>query len=63
MFSIPTNFIKVNEELYKVVRTFKEEHVKNVDGLKELLHIDIVFRKDGLLYFCDTVQDLEIINE
>ena len=63
MFSIPTNFIKVNEGLYKVVRTFKEEHVKNVDGLKELLHIDIVFRKDGLLYFCDIVQDLEIINE
>tara|TARA_R110000868_G_scaffold157467_2_gene384753 strand:+ start:241 stop:432 length:192 start_codon:yes stop_codon:yes gene_type:complete len=63
MFSIPTNFIKVNEGLYKVVRTFKEEHVKNVDGLKELLHIDIVFRKDGMLYFCDTVQDLEIINE
>jgi hypothetical protein len=41
------------------MRTFKEEHVKNVDGLKELLHIDIVFRKDGLLYFCNTVQDLE----
>ena len=63
MFSIPTNFIRVNEGLYKVVRTFKEEHVKNVDGLKELLHIDIVFRKDGLLYFCNNVQDLEIINE
>lgn len=63
MFSIPTNFIRVNEGLYKVVRTFKEEHVKNVDGLKELLHIDIVFRKDGLLYFCDIIQDLEIINE
>jgi hypothetical protein len=45
------------------MRTFKEDHVKNVDGLKELLHIDIVFRKDGLLYFCNTVQDLEIINE
>jgi len=63
MFSIPTNFIRVNEGLYKVVRTFKEEHVKNVEGLKELLHIDIVFRKDGLLYFCNNVQDLEIINE
>ena len=63
MFSIPTNFIRVNEGLYKVVRTFKEEHVKNVDGLKELLHIDIVFRKDGLLYFCNNIQDLEIINE
>jgi hypothetical protein len=63
MFSIPINFIHVNDGLYKVVRTFKEEHVKNVDGLKQLLHIDIVFRKDGLLYFCDIVQDLEIINE
>lgn len=63
MFSLPTNFIKVNDSLFRVMRTFKEEHIKNVDGLKELLHVDIVFRKDGLLYFCDTVQDLEIINE
>jgi hypothetical protein len=63
MFSIPTNFIRVNDGLFRVMRTFKEDHIKNVDGLKELLHIDIVFRKDGLLYFCNTVQDLEIINE
>ena len=63
MFSIPINFIRVNDGLFRVVRTFKEGHVKNVDGLKELLHIDIVFRKDELLYFCNNVQDLEIINE
>ena len=63
MFSIATNFIHVNDGLFRVIRTFKEEHVKNVDGLKELLHIDIVFRKDGLLYFCNNIQDLEIINE
>jgi len=63
MFSIPINFIRVNDGLFRVMRTFKEDYVKNVDGLKELLHIDIVFRKDGLLYFCNTVQDLEIINE
>ena len=59
MFSIPINFIRVNDGLFRVVRTFKEDYVKNVDGLKELLHIDIVFRKDGLLYFCNTVQDLD----
>jgi hypothetical protein len=63
MFSIPINFIRVNDGLFRVIRTFKEDYVKNVDGLKELLHIDIVFRKDGLLYFCDIIQDLEIINE
>lgn len=59
MFSIPINFIRVNDGLFRVMRTFKEDYVKNVDGLKELLHIDIVFRKDGLLYFCDIIQDLD----
>ena len=63
MFSITTTFLNVNDVLYKVLRTFKEDQVKNVEGLKQLLHIDIVFRKDGLLYFCDNVIDLEIINE
>jgi hypothetical protein len=63
MFSIPTIFLNVNDVLYKVLRTFKEDQVINVEGLKQLLHIDIVFRKDGLLYFCDVIQDLEIINQ
>jgi hypothetical protein len=63
MFSIPINFIRVNDGLYRVIRSFKEDQVKNADGVKEYLHADIIFRKDGLLYFCDIVQDLEIINE
>jgi hypothetical protein len=63
MFSIPTHFIKVNDGLFQVVRTFKEDQVRNVDGVKDYLHADIVFRKDGLFYFCVNVPDLEIINE
>ena len=63
MFSIATNFIHVNDGLYRVIRSFKEDQVKNVDGVKDYLHADIVFRKDGLLYFCDIIKDLEIINE
>ena len=63
MFSIPTHYIRVNDGLFRVLRAFKEDQIKNVDGVKDYLHADIVFRKDGLLYFCDNVIDLEIINE
>ena len=63
MFSIPTQFIQVNDGLFRVLRAFKEDQIKNVDGVKDYLHADIVFRKDEMLYFCDNVQDLEIINE
>lgn len=63
MFSLQINFIKVNEGLFRIRRSYKEEDVKNIDELKEYLQVDIVFRKDGMLYFCENVQDLEIINE
>lgn len=63
MFSLQINFIKVNDGLFRIRRSYKEQDVKDIDGLKEYLQVDIVFRKDGMLYFCENVQDLEIINE
>lgn len=59
MFSLQTNFIKVNEGLFKIKRSYKEQDVIDIDGLKEYLQVDIVFRKEGMLYFCENVQDLE----
>lgn len=59
MFSISRTFIKVNDGLFQVLRTFSEERVKNVDLVKEWLDAEIVFRKDGNFYFCKQIQDLE----
>jgi hypothetical protein len=59
MFSISKSFIKVNDGLFEVLRTFAEDRVLNVDLVKDWLNAQIVFRKDGLYYFCKQVQDLE----
>jgi ERCC4-type nuclease len=57
--SITNQFINVNDQLYLVKRVVREESVKNVDAAKEVLYSEHVFRKDGFLYFCDIIHDLE----
>lgn len=63
MFSICKQFLKVNDALFLVVKTYQEDRVVNVDGVKHWLDCDIVFRKDGNYYFCQTIQELETIEE
>lgn len=63
MFSICKQFIKVNEELFLLKRSFEESRVKSVELVKEWLKADIVFKKDGRLFFCDKVEELQTINE
>ena len=62
MFSICKNFIKVNEELFLVIRPYTEERVNDIEAIKQWLGADHVFKKENLLYFCTKIQDLEIIN-
>jgi len=63
MFSICKNFIKVNEDLFLVKRVLKEDAIKNLDATKEILMADHVFKKEDLMYFCEKIQELEIITE
>ena len=63
MFSICKNFIKVNDDLFLVKRTFKEEDVKNLDLAKELLGTPHVFRNNWLFYFTEKIEELELITE
>jgi len=63
MFSICKNFIRVNDHLFVVKRSFKEDRVLNVDLAKELLNAQHVFKKDDMLYFTEEVEDLQIITE
>ena len=64
MFSLCTNFIKVNEDLFQIKRVFKEEFMegKDLEPLKIWFGVDAVFKKDNLLYFCIKIIDLEVVN-
>jgi len=55
--------INIHGKLYKVKRTLPETRIKMIDGwaevLRTLYHADIVFRKNGILYICETIDDLD----
>ena len=60
------NYIDFNGKKLIIKRTFKELDLKpNFDQqlLKEWTRTDILLRKDGLLYCCETIQDATIISE
>ena len=64
MFQLHRNFIKINDDLFEVKRTLKEEFMdgKNLDDFKIWYGVEAVFKKDGLLYFCVKINELEILN-
>ena len=59
--------ITANDNLYQLVRTIKEDRLKNPDTeiLKEYFNCDTVLRKQGMLYFCRLIKEIEYeeINE
>jgi hypothetical protein len=62
MLSICKNYISVNGSLYQIKRAWPEERIKNVDMVKDWLRTDTVFRKDNIMYFCQLIEEAEIIN-
>jgi hypothetical protein len=62
MFSICKNFIKVNDDLFLVKRVLFEDRIKDIEGIKQWLGVDAVYKKDNLLYFCTKIDELEIVN-
>lgn len=61
MLSICKNYIKVNDSLYQIKRAWPEERIKNVDLIKEWLNTDTVFRRDNVMYFCQIVEEAQIV--
>ena len=57
------SIIEIQGKLYKVKRTLPEDRINMIDGwvdvLRTLYHADIVFKRDGVLYICDTIDDLD----
>ena len=50
-----------NDKAYQLVRVLKEDSLKNPDisVLKQLFHCDTLLRKQGLLYFCRLIEEIE----
>ena len=49
--------------MYLVKRTFREERIKKIDNwqsyLKQYYHADVLFKRDGYLYLCNTIDALD----
>ena len=59
--------ITANDNLYQLVRVLREDQLKNpnTEDLKKYFYCDTVLRKQGLLYFCRLIKEIEYeeINE
>ena len=59
--------ITANGNLYQLIRVIPEAQLKNpvMEDLKEYFLCDTLLRKQGLLYFCKTIEEIEYeeINE
>ena len=59
--------ISANGNLYQLIRVLKEDQLKNpnMEDLKEYFLCDTLLRKQGLLYFCRIIKEIEYeeINE
>ena len=57
-------FVRHNDNLYLIVELYPEHRIKSdkVQELRELLKCDIVLRKDGLLLFCEKIQEAEVVS-
>jgi hypothetical protein len=53
--------INANGNLYQLVRVLKENQLKNpiTEDLKEYFLCDTLLRKQGLLYFCRLIEEIE----
>jgi hypothetical protein len=61
MFSIPRNFINFQDRLFLVKKVIKEEHNPVVEAWKLLTDSDTVLKKDGILYFLESIPEAEIV--
>ena len=53
--------INANGNLYQLIRIIRENQLKNpnMEDLKEYFLCDTLLRKQGLLYFCRLIEEIE----
>jgi len=57
------SLVRIGDNLYDVKRIFFQTAIKDVNVIKEWLHCTHTFHKDGLLYFCQEIESVEIVEE
>jgi hypothetical protein len=65
MFQIPVTYINFQDNLYKVVRTFKSSKVPEVyvSDLKSYYNCEIALRAHDLLYLCELCHEAVIVED
>lgn len=58
---LKNEFINFQGKLFLIKRILREDLNPNIDIWKEHLEADTVLKKENLLYFLETVPDLDII--
>ena len=55
--------IYANDNAYQIIRVIRESRLKNPDMeiLKQYFNCDKLLRKQGMLYFCRLIEEVEII--
>ena len=61
MFSISKNFLTFQDKLFLIKKVIKEEHRPVVEAWKLLTDSDTVLKKEGVLYFLETIPEAEIV--
>ena len=53
--------ISANGNLYQLIRVLREDQLKNpiMEDLKKYYHCDTLLRKQGELYFCRIIKEIE----
>ena len=53
--------ITANGNLYQVIRVLRESQLKNpnMEDLKKYFRCDTLLRKQGMLYFCRLIEEIE----
>ena len=56
-------FVDYNNTRYYVTRIVKESHNPIIEAWKDYLVCDTVLKRDGYYYFCQKVDDAQVIEE
>ena len=53
--------IYTKDKAYQIIRVIRESRLKNPDMgvLKEYFHCDTLLRRQGMLYFCRLIEEIE----
>ena len=57
------SFILVGGDKFVLNRTVQAHHKPIIPAWKEATHSDVAFQKDGIVYFCSTITEAEIVEE